>query len=134
MYSSSVIPTVVDTIDRYMFICQAIAKLVDLIRSKASSFISEEDLSSILGDITTSNSVSKTSSLDHNGSMGVGLDLELLDPEESKWIDALPSSDNNLRDDPLGISNLMDFYPPSTRSSSKQEIAEEENDSNNIFL
>ena len=68
--------------------------------------------------------------------MGMGLDLELLDPEESKWIDALPvfpSSDNNLRDDPLGISNLMDYYP-STRSSSKQEIAEEENDSNNIFL
>jgi hypothetical protein len=69
---------------------------------------------------------------------GVGLDLELLDPEESKWIDALPvlsSTDNNLCDDPLGSStNLMDLYP-STRSSSKQEIAEEENDSNNnIFL
>lgn len=115
----------------HVIIYQAIAKLVGLIRSKASSVISEEDLSSILGEITTSNSnsnsVSKTGSLDHNGSMGVGLDLELL-------IDALPSSDNNLRDDPLGISNLMDYYLPSTRSSFKQEIAEEENNSNNIFL
>lgn len=105
-----------------------IAQLVDLIRSKASSVISEEDLSSILGESSSSIDSNK-GSLNHNGSMGVGLDLDLLDPEESNWID------NNLRADPLGIAvgtNPLDLHP-SNRSSSKQGITEEENGSN-IFL
>ena len=140
------------------YLYQAIAQLVDLIRSKAFSVISEDDLSNILGENNTS-SYSTSNNIDSYGSsdgkkgsirrdyrdssngevvISVGLNLDsmvdlMVDPEEEcGWTDALSSGDNNFRDDSLHTTNSTDLHPPS-RNSSQQRVSEEENDSN-IFL